>query len=65
MRNQPTLTELMRRGDEAFLEAQAAIATARRIVRDCKELNADLRRTRNDFERARKSDPSGIVPVTS
>ncbi len=50
----PTLAELKRRGDEAFLEAQAAIDTARQIVRRCKELNADLKRSRDDFERGRE-----------
>lgn len=50
----PTLAELKRRGDEAFLEAQAVIDTARQIVRHCKALNADLKRNRDDFERGRE-----------
>ncbi len=65
MRNRLTLTELKRRGDEAFLDAQAAIDTARQLARDCRELNADLKRTRADFKRAREPDPSEIIPATS
>lgn len=64
MPNQLTLAELKRRGDEAFLEAQDAVDTARRIVRDCRELNADLKRTCADFKHARKHYPSEIVPAT-
>ena len=54
MPNQPTLAELKRRGEEAFLDARDAIDKARRIVRDCRELNADLKRTCEGFDRARK-----------
>ena len=65
MPNQPTLAELMRRGEEAFLDARDAIATARRIVRDCRELNAELKRNCADFERARRDYGSGIVLAIS
>ena len=49
MQPQPTLTELKRRCAEAFTEAHAAIDATRRIAHQCNELNADLRRTRDDY----------------
>lgn len=46
MQRERTLRELKRLGDEAFLEAQDVIDTARRIALDCRLLTADLRRSK-------------------
>lgn len=49
MHGQRTLTELKCRADEAFAEAQDAIDTARRLTLDCRRLNADLKRSIDEF----------------
>ena len=48
---QPTLEELKRKGDKVFAEAQDAIETALRIASEYIELNAQLRHSKDEFNR--------------
>src|SRR5579884_2138377 len=57
MKSQRTLEDLKRRGDKAFAETQAAIDTTRRIAARCRELNAELRRARDDDNSTKRTLP--------
>ena len=54
MRKQPTLTELKCFGAEAFAKAQDAIHTAYQIACDCRELNAELGRARDELNESNR-----------
>jgi hypothetical protein len=46
----PTLNELKRRGDEAFVEAQIVIEKAHQITRDARELRRALEHTTEELK---------------
>lgn len=54
MQRQRTLRELKCLGDEAFAEAQATIDTARQLTRECRQMNAQLRQSVDEFKHAHK-----------
>ena len=58
---QRTLTELKRLGDKAFAEAQDAIDTARQLACECRQLNAELRRSKEEFLQVPPPASPGVI----